>query len=141
MLDFDQIQTILEIHGKSLHSSKEEVRTILLSAGCDETEIQKILFLCPAEPDKKKTRTEGLHRLFRTDVSLSSSEISALLGINVRITEPPKHVAVTKKKPAYCQMVAVSVITILLAIVGLIFGMYAAEIGPFHKTVSASFVK
>ena len=140
MIDIDQIQTILEIHGESLNSPRETIRRILESAEYPEDEIQQAFLLCPPL-DASVSRKDGLHKLFRADVSLRPAEISALLGIQVRVTELPERLKAAPKKTSYKETIATCAITLILAVIGLAFAMYTADIGPFHKTVTASFAK
>ncbi len=139
MIDKDQVKTLLEIHGVSTNSSKDEIRTILLSAQYENTEIEEaILALFDAPIDKSVARHDGLHKIFYTDDLLKPEEVSALLGIDIEVSnlsiKTPKR---TQKFYEY-QNFMILVLAVCIAVGVLVYGMYATNSGPFHPTFAFS---
>lgn len=80
-------------------------------------------------------RISGLNTLYRTDQSLKPHEVSALLGIDIEVSEV--RVEVHKKRtPSLLQNILVIIFAILLGVGGLMYAMYDAQAGIFHPTVA-----
>ena len=87
MIKKEHIENILKLNGLDVSAKDEEIKSILLSARYDHNEVDAALMVLRENKTTKKTRVDGLHKVFRTNESLSSAEINELLGINVCLEE------------------------------------------------------
>ncbi len=138
MIDRNQVETLLRIHGVSPKSPDEEIRTILLSAQYTEEEVGGALALLRETKDTRTSRIDGLHKLYRSDTSLLPGEVSALLGVEVEVTEVEVKNHRTRKVSG-AQNFFMLGFALLLAVGGLLYAMYSHGSGPFHPTVVASY--
>lgn len=136
MIDRSQVETLLRIHGVSPTSPDEEIRSILLSAQYNNDEVNGALMVLRENKDNRTSRIDGLHKLYRTDKSLLPGEVSALLGIEVEVSEVEvkNHRVRTTSGAQNFIMLAFALI---LAVGGLMYAMYSHGSGPFHPTVTA----
>ncbi len=81
------------------------------------------------------SRMSGLNKMFRTDKSLHPKEVSALLGIDVEVSEVRIETH-RKRNPSVLQNVIVIILAVLLGTGGLLYAMYEAQAGIFHPTVA-----
>jgi hypothetical protein len=133
MISREQIEQILKTNGVSPAAPQEQIRSVLLSARFHEDEVDTAMMVLRENTQTNQTRVEGLHKVFRTNESLSPEEISALLGIEVDMKEMPT-VAVRNNSLSVIEVVIVLTISIILAAVALLFYMYNHQIGLYHPT-------
>ncbi len=134
MISRKHVETILKINGVSPTSEDEQIRSILLSARYSKDEVDTALMVLREDTKTKVTRVDGLHKVFRTGESLRSEEIANLLGIEVtmedRIEERNKQRAIS-----FAQYLSVWILSVVLAVSGILFYMYLHKVGVFHPSV------
>jgi hypothetical protein len=135
MISRDQIEKILHINGVSPASPDEKIRSVLLSARFREEEVDTALMVLREDVNTKKTRVDGLHKVFRTNEPLSSAEIYNLLGIEVDLKELPATTRVKTRELSSLEVLIIFVISSILATVAVLFYMYYHSIGLYHPTV------
>lgn len=137
MINRKHIESILRINGASPSSPDETIRSVLFSARYNKDEVDTAIMVLREDVKTKKTRVEGLHKIFRTDEALKPKEISQLLGIDIDISDvmQPK---VKQRRMSASQMIFVPVFSLLFAFIGVVLLMYFYSIGPFHDGVSTA---
>lgn len=129
----DQIESVLKTNGVAPTSPDEQIRSVLLSARYSKDEVDTAIMVLREDIKTKKTRVDGLHKVFRTNEGLNPDEISQLLGIEVNVTHRIEDVAAGKS--AYgVQNIIIWILSILIAVCGLAFYMYMNKIGFFHPS-------
>jgi hypothetical protein len=133
MINRDQIESILKINGVTPASPDEEIRSVLLSARYNHDEVDTALMVLRQNTKTKKTRVDGIHKVFRTDEGLNPSEISELLGIDVEHNDV---ISVSTKKRSFnnSQVLLVSALSFIIGVGGLAMYMYIHKIGFFHPS-------
>jgi len=97
VLQKKQIETILKINGVNPTAPDEEIRSVLLSARYNDDEIDTAIMVLRENVNTKESHVDGLHKVFRTNETLKSQEISSLLGIDVEIDDLPYFTEKPKK--------------------------------------------
>jgi len=136
MFERNQLETILKINGVSVNASPEEIKDILLSASYNNQEIETAINILKETTAPNPVKFTDLQKVFLTADSLKPAEISALLGIEVKIG----NVQVTHRKNGEMttgESMAVVIFSIIIAISGVTIGMYFYEVGLFHPTATA----
>jgi hypothetical protein len=133
MISKKQIESILKINGVNPASPDEEIRSVLLSARYKEDEVDTALMVLRENTKTKKTRVEGLHKVFRTEETLNSEEISQLLGIDVDIPVARQQPAVNQRQ-TNLQFITIILLSIIITILGTILYMYINQMGLFHQS-------
>lgn len=135
MIKRDQIEAILKINGVPPGSADEEIRSVLLSARYSKDEADTAIMVLRENTKTNQTRVEGLHKVFRSDEALKPEEISQLLGIEVDITE-----TITSRSRGRdlttVHILVIWVLSVLLAIIGVLFFMQMYQVGVFHPSVA-----
>ena len=109
------------------------MRSVLLSARYNKDEIDTAMMVLRENTITKETHVDGLHKVFRTDEALHSSEISKLLGVEVDVREK----ITVKKSPdtfTVMQFVVLWTVSVILAVSTILFYMYSKDMGLFHPT-------
>jgi len=133
MISKKQIENILKINGVDTASPEEEIRSVLLSARYKADEVDTALMVLRENTITKKTRVEGLHKVFRTGEALNSKEISKLLGIDINIPSNSNKHTISDNK-GNLQFLVIVLLSIIFAILGIILYMYLNNMGLFHQT-------
>ncbi len=134
MINREQIESILKVNGVSPAAPDEQIRSVLLSARYDHNEVDTAIMVLRENIKTNKTRVDGLHKIFRTDQALKPEEISQLLGIDVDISEQ----VVPRSKGrdlSGVQYVFVWILSVVLAVSGILFYMYLHKIGIFYPDI------
>ncbi len=86
----------------------------------------------------EKEREQMIRTVYRTNERLSPQTIHALLGIDVDLTEIEQRYQqkVYKNELSLLQIILIIFLSILLSVVGFIYGMYYFEVGAFHPSVN-----
>jgi hypothetical protein len=133
MTDRRQIESILKVNGIAPSAPDEEIKSVLLSARFNDTEVDAALMILRENIKTSETRLDGLHKVFRTDTVLQPAEVSKLLGINIDIVNEQPN----RRDPklfSLLELTLLSVVSSLLAIVCLLMYMYSEGIGWFHPS-------
>lgn len=134
MINRRQIESILKVNGVAATSPDEEIRSVLLSARYNKDEVDTAIMVLRENGVTNKTRVDGLHRVFRTNDTLSPHEISSLLGIEVDV---PEALDVENKSQTISgsQHVMVWILSTLSALCAVLLYMYLNKFGLFHPSV------
>ena len=135
MIDPNHIESLLKVNGLHKSAPDEQIRSVLLSARFKADEVETALMVLRENINTKETKVDGLHKVFRTDQSLTSAEISKLLGINVDIDEIKGAEATQQNDMKAWHMMLLWVASLLLALGGIMMYMYSTQTGVFHPTM------
>jgi len=140
MITRDQVESILKVNGVSPSSPDEQIRSVLFSARFSKDEVDTAIMVLREDSKTKQTRVDGLHKVFRTCEALKPEEISQLLGIDVSVDQT---VAARNKRNTFClfHYVVVWVLSVSLAVLGILFYMYLHKIGVFHPSMQLTFLR
>lgn len=130
MLKIEQLHLLLRVNGLSAESTDEEIRSVLISASFNETDIEQALFFLRND-SVKTSNLEGLNKIFRTSTTLDSAEISKLLGIEVELNDE----SVQKQKASsesLMQDFVVIFLACIIALSGVLLVMFIYEVGIFY---------
>jgi hypothetical protein len=134
MIDRNHIEKILKVNGMSPAEPDEMIRSVLLSARYHKDEIDTALMVLREDTETKRIRVEGLHKVFRTDDSLQSKEISELLGIDVNLNQY-RPVSIQKQRVTLASVMLVWILSIGFAVIGIFLFMHMNSVGVFHPSV------
>lgn len=134
MISREQVEAILKVNGVPETSPDEHIRSVLLSARYSNDEVDAAIMILRENDKTKKTRVDGLHKVFRTSDALSSDEISQLLGVDVTYDRNQIKTSRTRKAtPA--QVVIIWMMSILIATIAVLVYMYVYRVGVFHPAL------
>lgn len=136
MFERSHLETILKINGVSITASPEEIKDILLSASYNNQEIESAINMLKENATDNPVKFNDLQKVFLRDQALKPSEISALLGIEVKIGDVQITHAKSRDMTLF-QTFSVIILSLIVAFSGIIVGMYIYEAGLFHPTVTA----
>lgn len=136
MIDQQKIEALLKIQGIPPTAPVEQIRSVLMSAQYDDDEIRTAITVLRENKFDNRAHVDGLHKIYRTDNGLKPAEITALLGIDVDVSEwqVQNH---RQRGVSNVHYFVILGLILLLAIGGLTFTMYINEAGPFHPSVYA----
>ncbi len=137
MIQRKQLESILKINGVDPSSPDEEIRSVLLSARYDKNEVDTAIMVLRENTKNNSTRVDGLHKVFRSDQGLKPNEISSLLGIEVDVEEVSVRRLKEEKEVAWIQTCVILLVSLVLALLGVLLVMYIYKVGMFHSTASA----
>lgn len=135
MINTAHIKKILEINGVASTAPEANIRSVLLSARYQKDEIDTAILVLREDEQSKEIKVEGLHKVFRTNDTLSPKEISQLLGIEVdasSFVQAPQ----PNGNPSRVQFFAVWFLSIVFAATGMLVFMHMNHIGPFHPSMA-----
>ena len=135
MINPTQIKKILEVNGVSSDASDQNIRSVLLSARYNKDEVDTALLVLREDAQTKQVQVEGLHKVFRTNDTLSPKEISQLLGIEVDVSSFAE-TSTTNGAASRMQFFAVWFLSIAFAAIGMVLFMQMNQIGPFYPGVA-----
>ncbi|USN92089.1 MAG: hypothetical protein H6782_04410 [Candidatus Nomurabacteria bacterium] len=134
MINREHIETILKVNGVAPGSSNEIIRSVLLSARYSKDEADTAIMVLREDIKTRKTRVEGLHKVFRSNEALNSEEISKLLGIDADIDETIALRSQSRELPLVYQFI-IWLLSVVVATSGILFYMYLNQMGIFHPVV------
>lgn len=134
MINREQIEAILKINGVAPSSPDDQIRSVLLSARYSKDEVDTAIMVLREDVKTNEAHVDGLHKVFRTNDALKSEEISRLLGIDVTLEDEvvpqSRH-----RTMSTMQHVLVWTLSVVVAIMGVLFYMYLHRVGIFHPSV------
>ena len=136
MIKPDQLQSIIRINGLSLDSADEEIVDVLAAAHYSREEAVESLQLIRQNITPSETRTDGLHKVFFSDIHLRPQEVSQLLGIDIKVT----HQICSHRRASELSLlhfVVILLLSLVIAVTGVLSYMYINDIGLFHPTLNA----
>ena len=134
MINREQIESILKINGVTPAAPDEHIRSILLSARYNKDEVDTAIMVLRQNTKTHQTRVDGLHKIFRSDEALQPAEISQLLGIEVDVNDPVQTHGKSRDF-SIVQKVFVWVLSVMVAVAGILFYMYLHKIGIFYPSM------
>lgn len=136
MINRKQLESLLKINGVQPNAPKEIIRSVLISARYTDNEVDTAITILKEETEVSSTssQTEGLHKIFRTNQSLKSSEISELLGIEVQVNNLQKNNSKDRNLSSK-EILLVCSSSIMLAFLGTTLYMFTSKTGFFHPGV------
>ena len=137
MVNREHIEAILKVNGVPESSPDEHIRSVLLSARYNKDEVDSAIMVLRENDKTKKTRVDGLHKVFRTSDTLSSEEISQLLGIEVSFDKDMVQSNRTRKASAG-QIIVIWASSFLIASLCFLIYMYIYKVGIFHPSLGIS---
>ena len=140
MINRNQIESILKINGVPPGSPDEQIRSVLMSARYNKDEVDTAIMVLRENIVTKTSRVDGLYKIFRTNESLRPDEISQLLGIEVNIDQSI-NVHSKSHDLSRFQFFIVWIMSVALAVFGILFYMYLYKIGFFHPSFALAFAK
>ena len=133
MINREQVEKILTINGVHAGSPDEQIRSVLLSARYSMDEVDTAIMVLREDTKTKKTRVDGLHKVFRSGEGLNPTEISQLLGIDVTIEDKLEE-RKRAQQMTFVQYLMIWVMSVVLAVSGILFFMYIHKVGPFFPS-------
>ena len=136
MIDRSAIESLLKIQGITANSPEEQIRAVLVEAKYEADEINSVIITLQNTICEDSTHKDGLYKIYRTDKNLKPIEITALLGIDVDVSnwQEGNH---RKQGVSTAHFYLILGITILLALGGIMFAMYLNGTGPFYNSIYA----
>lgn len=134
MYDRKYIERVLTVNGLTVESSDEQIRSMLSSARYRDEEVEQALQVLRGNyVASGTTATDSVaQKILRTDSSLSPSEVSRLLGIDVSVqnlTQPQKQ---KDGQLTGTHIAMIVLLSLLVATIGLGIAMYAHGFGVFY---------
>ena len=135
MIDRSLVESILRTNGIAATESDEVIKSVLVRANWHEEDVETALTVLRENTITHETKTDSLHKIFRSDERLKPETISALLGVEVEL--PPKP-AVTEDRTvrpvSRMQLLQIVFISATLGLGGVLFAMWFSGTGVFHHT-------
>ena len=136
MINRQHLNTLLKINGLATTAPDTDIRSTLLAANYNDTEIESALLLLKQNIGGNQPRTDGLYKVFYSDTHLKSAEISNLLGIDVSIDETIQYQHDRRRVMSSFQFILVWFFSVVVAVSGILFYMYLNGTGLFHPSVA-----
>jgi len=86
MIEKKHLESFLKANGIAPTASDEEIRSVLISARWDHSEIDTALIVLRENMSNHETHVDTIHKVFNTDSRLNAAEINSLLGIKVSLS-------------------------------------------------------
>lgn len=135
MFDKQHLENFLHANGITTARKDEEIRSMLLSARWSNSEVDAALMILKENTVSKQTHVDTLHKVFRSDERLTPAEVTALLGVemNVTNTDLPSYAEQRLAVERTSSRVAV-LLSILIAVISVLYVMYREQAGFFFTT-------
>jgi len=139
MFDRKQLETFLRINGMTPLSKNDEIKSLLLSARWNESDVDTALMVLKQNTQSNETTIDTVHKVFRSSERLTPSEIQSLLGIDVSISDSSaltlaEERLLTERRSTRTAMI----LAVLIAIGSVLYVMYQEKAGFFHYSVSGA---
>lgn len=136
MFDRVQVEKLLVLNGVEPTAPDEEIRSVLIEARWDHDDVNAALSVLRENTATHETHVDTFHKVFRSDQRLKPSTISALLGIDLDLTDADVSPAAVQSKKTVsagqkAQMILVTLCLTGICTVGL---MWFMKVGLFHHT-------
>ena len=134
MIEKRSIETFLKVNGIPPTAKDEEIRSVLISARWNKNEVDTALLVLRENIVSNETHVDTLHTVFNSDDRLNAEEISALLGIDVQLSNEDLEDSAPKQKRQETQrFILVIVLAITIAVGSTLYLMRDAQIGYFSE--------
>ena len=141
MIDRQHIENVLRANGVPPTANDEEIRSVLLSAKWDKNEVDTALTVLKENTSSHQTHVDTLHKVFRSDDTLSPQEISSLLGIDLKVTDTLNKNSTSKKSTFLSQSTLILIASFIIAFVSLGYVMYSQKMGPFYEASASPMIE
>ena len=137
MLEREHIEKLLKLNGVSVTAPDEEIKSVLLSARWHKNDVETALLVLRENKISHETHVDSLHKIFSTDEHLQPETISALLGVDVSISNEDLDLRKRYSKNAIApqQMMQIGVVSLVLSLIFVFASMWYLEMGVFHVTM------
>ena len=138
MIQREQVAQILRLNGIDIEAPVEEIKSILLSAKWHEDDVETALTVLREDPKKHEEKIETMHKVFRSDEKLKPETISALLGLDVELTQHDVNLSRKRARGQLTAGVALHILLVSLVISSafIFASMWFLKVGAFHESVS-----
>jgi hypothetical protein len=128
MLDRQRAQQILKVNGITSDVTSEQARELLMQAGWCEADVSIL------EEKKSLVQKESMQTLVKSDNALTPQNVSALLGIDMLVTQFPKGHAPNNEHllSSFLQVFVLLFCTVLFATFTIVSAMWYMQVGIFH---------
>lgn len=136
MIDRRHIEKILRINGLPATAEDEEIRSVLISARWEESDIETALTVLRENLNTGAEHVDTLHNVFNSDTRLSPESIQSLLGIEVEMNS--RQLASfkdSKQSVSFWQIFSIIIYATILAFSSILMVMYIQNFGFFHPYV------
>jgi len=134
MIEKRSIETFLRVNGIPPTAKDEEIRSVLISARWNKNEVDTALLLLRENTKNQETHVDTLHKVFNSDNRLNSAEISALLGIDIQLSnEDVGDLEFKRKRLDHVHTVITIILAVMIAVGATTYLMHDAKVGYFSK--------
>lgn len=134
MIEKRNIEAFLKVNGIPPTAKDEEIRSVLISARWNQNEVDTALMVLRENVKSQKSHVDTLHKVFNSDDRLNSSEISALLGIDVHLSSEDVTDVNTKRKTIENHQALIAfVLSVIIAATSLGYMLFVEKAGVFHE--------
>jgi len=132
MIQKEAIEQYLQANNVPPTAPDEEIKEVLLRAKWHASDVEMALTVLRGNPSTQEMHADTLHRVFHSDERLQPETISALLGIEVDLSE------VSERKKQRGTVAASSILTVFAVAVALSLtfvgiAMWVLQMGPFYR--------
>ncbi len=137
-IDKKYIESLLRANGIKPPTSDEKIKSVLISAHFNNDEIDTALLVLKENDVDHTTHVDTLHKVFRSNDRLNSSEINELLGITVEIDELQEDEKFRRDSIHVMRMQTMLslFLALVLAVLLIWVVMYRDKTGVFHPSKS-----
>jgi len=137
MLERDHIEKLLKLNGVAVTAPDEEIKSVLLSARWHKNDVETALLVLRENTKSHETHVDSLHRIFSSDEHLQPETISALLGVDVTISNADLDERKRYSRNAISpqQMMQIGIMSLILSLIFVFASMWYLEMGVFHITM------
>ena len=134
MISRPLVERILAVNGIEPSAEDEMIKSVLIEANWHADDVETALTVLRENTATHIERVDSLHKVFRTDDRLKPETITALLGIDVEVKNPDElRLERTTHQTFFSQALSIGLVSIGLALLVAIGGMWFWEIGIFHR--------
>lgn len=134
MIEKRSIETFLKVNGIPPTAQDEEIRSVLISARWNKNEVDTALMVLKENIVSQETHIDTLHKVFNSDNKLNAEEISALLGIDVQLSNSDlRDVEPNRQRLDNLQFIMIVILAIFIAVGTTLYLMYDAKVGYFTE--------
>lgn len=134
MIEKRSIETFLKVNGIPPTAKDEEIRSVLISARWNENEVDTALMVLKENIKSQETHVDTLHKVFNSDDRLNAAEISALLGIDVQLSnDDVGDLEYKRKRLDQVHTIITIVLAIIIAVGATMYLMHEERVGYFSE--------
>lgn len=123
------------MNGIDATAPDEVIKSVLVSARWHEDDVETALVILRENPANQTTRVDSMQRVLSSDKKISADTLNAILGINVEVDTISEEHHRSLEKAYQNQILSLTFVSIVLAVIFLFSAMYVLEIGVFYSDV------